>query len=66
MTLKNHLTRWKKETLDPLLNRFSERRTDFKTSSEIPLPRLALPQDGGEEYLEKLGFPGEYPPPESG
>ncbi|MBS1250665.1 MAG: Methylmalonyl-CoA mutase [Chloroflexi bacterium] len=61
MNLKQHLTRWKKETLDPLLNRFSERKPVFKTSSEIPLPRLAIPRTGEEEYLEKLGFPGEYP-----
>ncbi len=61
MTLKHHLKLWKDKTLAPFLNRFPERKAEFKTSSQIPLPRLAIPQNGEGEYLEKLGFPGEYP-----
>ena len=61
MQLKKHLKRWKEEILNPLLNRFPERKAEFKTSSEIPLPHLALPKSDGDEYLKNLGFPGEYP-----
>jgi methylmalonyl-CoA mutase N-terminal domain/subunit len=42
--------------------RSPERRKSFPTSSGIDLERVYLPQDGGDAtYLEKLGFPGEYP-----
>ena len=61
MTLKKHLNRWKEETLTPFINRFAERKDEFKTSSEIPLPGLAMPPHEEENYLDRLGFPGEYP-----
>jgi len=62
MSLKKEKQRWEKETRQPLLDRFPERKPDFKTSSGIPLPVVLTPEDGDEkEYLENLGFPGEYP-----
>lgn len=62
MSLKKEKQRWTKETLQPLLDRFPERKPEFKTSSDISLPVTLTPEDGDEkEYLEKLGFPGEYP-----
>ena len=61
MSLDQERKRWEEETLDPLLERFPERKLDFQTSSGIPLPRLALPEDQDPDYPEKLGFPGEYP-----
>ena len=58
--LQEEKNRWERETLDPVLARFPERRAEFVTTSGIPIPRFLLPA-GDENYLEKLGFPGEYP-----
>lgn len=53
---------WEKNTLGKSLNKVPERRDTFVTSSGIPVERLYLPQNGAsEEYLEKLGFPGDFP-----
>ena len=62
MSLKKEKQRWVKESLRPLLDRFPGRKPEFKTPSDIPLPVVLTPEEGGDkEYLEKLGFPGEYP-----
>jgi len=38
------------------------RDSDFETMSGIPLEPLYLPEgEPSDEYMEKLGFPGEYP-----
>lgn len=60
MSLKDEMNRWEKETYQPLVNRFPERKERFETSSGIPLPPVILPPET-QHYLEKLGFPGEYP-----
>ncbi len=59
--LDDEFRRWEANTLQPTLNRFPERQQEFVTSSGIPVPRFLLPACGEEEYLEKLGFPGEAP-----
>ena len=56
---EEHLNAWKSTHLNPSLERFPERDEDFQTTSGIPIERLYLPQDS--DYLEDLGFPGEYP-----
>ncbi len=62
MSLKKEKQRWDKETRKPQVDRFPERKDQFKTSSNIELPPLIVPEVGDEkEYMEKLGFPGEYP-----
>jgi methylmalonyl-CoA mutase N-terminal domain/subunit len=61
MSLEAERQRWVKETLDPAVKRFPERKAEFQTSSGIPLPPLLVPEDSEPEYMEKLGFPGEYP-----
>ncbi|HXF85744.1 MAG TPA: methylmalonyl-CoA mutase family protein [Anaerolineales bacterium] len=67
MTLQEQYNRWKETILKQSLEKFKERKERFETSSGIEVPRVALPRastisDAGEsEYLEKLGFPGEYP-----
>src|SRR6266540_922891 len=73
MSLNEQYNKWQETTLKKSLDKFKERRERFKTSSGIEVPRVLLP-DGGrvggalppyrdhdEEYLEKLGLPGEYP-----
>lgn len=59
MDLNDRKKHWEETTLKPLINRFPERKPAFFTPSGIPLPNIALP--GPFDYLDELGFPGEYP-----
>jgi methylmalonyl-CoA mutase, N-terminal domain len=60
---------WDSKLVAKTLAKAPERRTDFATSSNIPLDRLYLPDEEqaascpalDETYLQQLGFPGEYP-----
>jgi methylmalonyl-CoA mutase N-terminal domain/subunit len=61
MVLENEFSRWKKQTLEPALEHFPERKPDFQTTSGIPIPRVLTPADEDANYLEQLGFPGDYP-----
>src|SRR6185503_1000396 len=69
MTINEQYKKWQQTTLKKSLDKFKERKERFEASSGIEVPRVSIP-DGGrdaprrdheEEYLEKLGFPGEYP-----
>ncbi|MCI0484153.1 MAG: methylmalonyl-CoA mutase family protein, partial [candidate division NC10 bacterium] len=52
---------WGEQVLKPALARTRE-RDEFATSSGIPVERLYTPEDtAGLDYLERLGFPGQYP-----
>ncbi len=59
MSLEHEKERWEKETVQPVTARFKERKAEFLSPSGIPLPRAAVP--GDLDYMEQLGFPGEYP-----
>ncbi len=60
--LNQDMERWESTTVKKTTDRFPERKENFTTGSWIPLKRLGLPESGDQEqYLEKLGFPGEYP-----
>src|SRR5215213_5972779 len=76
MTLQDLYNKWQETTLKKSLDKFKERRARFETSSGIEVPRLPMPaldngassagQEGAlplpaKEYVERLGFPGEYP-----
>ncbi len=74
MTIQDQYKKWQENTLKKSLDKFKERRERFGTSSGIDVPRLSLPTDGGldtprerhaglldQQYLDNLGFPGEYP-----
>lgn len=52
--------KWQEET-EKKLDRFPERKKRFSTSSDIEVERLYAPQVIDQGYLEKTGFPGEYP-----
>jgi methylmalonyl-CoA mutase N-terminal domain/subunit len=52
---------WEEEVVQPALGRFPERREAVELSSGIPLARVYTPADVGVDYLEALGFPGDYP-----
>jgi len=59
--LKHARQKWEKTTLKKTIDRFPERREQFETLSGIPLDRAYTPADVDVDYLEDLGFPGEYP-----
>ncbi|HKI53178.1 MAG TPA: hypothetical protein VJ987_03565, partial [Anaerolineales bacterium] len=76
MTLQDQYNKWKETTLKRSLDKFNERRERFEYSSGLEVPRLAIPPEADsassastsptaplseESYLNKLGFPGEYP-----
>jgi methylmalonyl-CoA mutase N-terminal domain/subunit len=61
MTLEKERKSWDEKTLKPVTDRFPERKTEFNTPSGIQLPNLLTPSDDDPDYMDKLGFPGEYP-----
>jgi methylmalonyl-CoA mutase N-terminal domain/subunit len=61
MNLENEKKRWDEKILRPVTDRFPERRDEFRNSSGIVIPRVLTPPDDDPDYMEKLGFPGEYP-----
>lgn len=53
---------WENSTLKKVTDRFQERKADFTTGSWLPANRVDLPESGDlDTYLEKLGFPGDFP-----
>jgi methylmalonyl-CoA mutase N-terminal domain/subunit len=51
--------RWEKETLEPVLNKKSERKKSFEGVSLEPVDRLYTEAD--IENASEIGFPGEFP-----
>ncbi|MBI1744903.1 methylmalonyl-CoA mutase family protein [Candidatus Acetothermia bacterium] len=53
--------RWEEKTKE-VTKKHPERKSEFKTDSELPVDRLYAPDDRSEpEISEKIGFPGESP-----
>ena len=58
---------WQKNTLEPVIRRFPERREQFQTDSGIPIDPLygpvgpAAPPKANSVDGPEIGFPGEYP-----
>jgi len=53
---------WKNNTLNESISRFPEREPEFITTSSESIDRLYSPLDTQNlDYLNDLGFPGEYP-----
>ena len=61
MTLKDSFHEWQDTTLKKSLAKIGERKPRFETSAGIEVPRVALPVNEVPDYVDKLGFPGEYP-----
>ena len=60
--LRQAQEKWEETTLQNALARSPERRDRFMTTSSEPVERLYTPLDlPGFDYLDDLGFPGEYP-----
>ena len=55
---------WQRDTLEPQIKRFQERRGKFETDSGLEIDSLYSPEDlqsQGLDYNNDLSFPGEYP-----
>jgi len=53
---------WEKSTLKKVLEKNPERQRDFSTGSWLRVERIYLPGIQSEQdYLQKVGLPGEYP-----
>lgn len=61
MSFESERKRWENKTLAPANQRFPERKKQFQTPSGIPLPPVLTPSNSEHDYLDRLGFPGEYP-----
>jgi len=60
--LKTELKRWQDSILKRTLDRSAERKPAFTTDSGISVKALYTPLDTPDaDYLEQIGFPGEYP-----
>jgi methylmalonyl-CoA mutase, N-terminal domain len=59
--VREALSRWQKEVLEPAIARSAARAESFETSVGT-VESLYTPLDGAEKsYTEHIGFPGEYP-----
>jgi len=61
MGIQEENKRWKEKVYQKAIARYPERRSGFETSSHIELPEIALPTKDDPAYLDKSGFPGEFP-----
>ena len=59
-TFQKEYEAWLEKTKQ-LLEKYPERKAVFQTSSGIDIERLYHPEEPSNDYLEKLGFPGEFP-----
>lgn len=60
--LQRTIKRWEEGTLQPSLDRFPERRSEFITTSSELINRLYTPADlADRDYEETIGYPGQYP-----
>jgi len=54
--------KWEKTTVPSWLRKNPERKSEFKTTSDITIKRLYTPEDVKNlDYLRDLGFPGQFP-----
>ncbi len=55
--------RWEETTVRKFIEKRPERKEKFMTDDGFEIKRVYTPADLGEDwdYMEKLGFPGEYP-----
>ncbi len=55
---------WRRNTLEPAVRRFPQREETFQTDSGISIDTVYTAEDAPQtdaDYLESVGFPGEYP-----
>jgi len=60
--LNEQRKKWEETTLKKVISRNPESKPEFTTGSWLPVERNPLPEiTTDSEYLDKLGFPGEFP-----
>ena len=60
--MSNKKRAWEENNLEPMKQRFKERRSRFETTSGIEIDTAYTPEDLPDfNYDEQLGYPGEYP-----
>lgn len=60
--IKKSFSQWKKKAYKNFIEKYPEKETEFTNISFLPINPLYTPEDFSEdEYLNKIGFPGEYP-----
>jgi len=60
--LKEKYREWERDVLEPTLKKFPEFKAVFKSEQGFNVKRLYTPLDLKDwDYIEKLGFPGDYP-----
>lgn len=59
--LQSARSEWQEDTLNPAINKFPERKSEF-TSSAAPQDRIYTPLDISDtDYVDDLNFPGQFP-----
>lgn len=60
--IRQKLLEWEQHLYKKAIKENPERKTKFRSLSEIDIKNLYTPEDIKElEYLKEIGFPGEYP-----
>jgi len=60
--IKQERERWEKTTLPKWTKQFPECKSEFRNHSGMLIKRVYTPEDTKKlDYLQDLGFPGEYP-----
>jgi methylmalonyl-CoA mutase N-terminal domain/subunit len=60
--IRKEMERWESKTVGKTIEKFPERKEEFRTTSDIEFKRLFTPLDvEGSDYTGELGFPGEHP-----
>ena len=62
--MSNSKEEWRRDTLDPLLKRFPQRRDRFETDSGLEIDPVYCPEDlvaRASDFENDLSYPGEYP-----
>src|SRR4029453_1310674 len=61
-TAQEAVERWENETLDPVLKKRPERKSNFQTVSLEEVDRLYTPADVSDiDFPNDIAFPGEFP-----
>ncbi len=60
MSKHSSFAKWQENELRKSISRFPERK-NFTNHGGDEIPRLAVPAEIDDAYLENLGFPGQYP-----
>lgn len=61
MTDQENFNNWWEKTYQPSVKKYPERKVQFSTSSDIPLPPIIPPEEINLNSYAELGYPGEYP-----